>query len=169
MTSATPLNGCSTPPAYETDHCQAARAEALGGLTFVFEHHFIEDGYTPSMLASGAIAARTQRIRIGTSVLLLRCTTSAGCRIRRRSTSSRRRFDLGVGRGIASESSGFAIPAAARRAWRRRWTCCGVALRTLPQEYYLPRRTAVSRLLAADAAVARRLPAKASRSDNGLR
>ena len=36
------------------------------------EHHFLEDCYSPSMLAIGcAIAVKTKRIRIGTSVLLL--------------------------------------------------------------------------------------------------
>jgi alkanesulfonate monooxygenase SsuD/methylene tetrahydromethanopterin reductase-like flavin-dependent oxidoreductase (luciferase family) len=52
---------------------QIVRAEALGwDDVWLSEHHFIEDGYTPSMLPLAcAIAARTERIRIGTSVLLL--------------------------------------------------------------------------------------------------
>ena len=52
---------------------QIVRAEALGfDDIWLSEHHFLEDCYSPSMLAIGcAIAARTQAVDIGTSVLLL--------------------------------------------------------------------------------------------------
>jgi len=58
---------------YRAIFAQIERAEALGwDDVWLSEHHFIADGYTPSMLAlATAIAARTQRIEIGTSVLLL--------------------------------------------------------------------------------------------------
>jgi alkanesulfonate monooxygenase SsuD/methylene tetrahydromethanopterin reductase-like flavin-dependent oxidoreductase (luciferase family) len=52
---------------------QIVRAEALGwDDVWLSEHHFIADDYTPSMLPLAcAIAARTERIHVGTSVLLL--------------------------------------------------------------------------------------------------
>jgi alkanesulfonate monooxygenase SsuD/methylene tetrahydromethanopterin reductase-like flavin-dependent oxidoreductase (luciferase family) len=48
-------------------------AEALGlDEVWLTEHHFAEDGYCPALLpVAGAIAARTNRIRIGTKSLLL--------------------------------------------------------------------------------------------------
>src|SRR6266542_483889 len=75
---------------YEAILAQAARAEALGwDDVWLSEHHFIEDGYTPSMLpletmsivaASSATRSGSckgskstlvpMRIRFGTSVLL---------------------------------------------------------------------------------------------------
>ena len=52
---------------------QIAWAENLGfDSVWLTEHHFREDGYTPSPLViASAIAARTKKMRIGTNLLLL--------------------------------------------------------------------------------------------------
>ncbi|MEM4658477.1 MAG: LLM class flavin-dependent oxidoreductase [Candidatus Methanosuratincola sp.] len=48
-------------------------AEEMGfESAWLTEHHFLEDGYCPSMfVAAAAIAARTKRVRIGTAVYLM--------------------------------------------------------------------------------------------------
>ena len=82
---------------------QIVRAEALGFRScWLTEHHFCEDGYTPSPLVlASAIAARTQQMRLGTNLMLLplhdpvRVAEDAATL----SLTSGGRFDLGVGIG----------------------------------------------------------------------
>ncbi len=82
---------------------QIADAEQLGfDSVWLTEHHFCDDGYTPSPLVlAGAIGARTQKMRIGTNLMLLplhdpvrMAEDSATV-----SLATGGRFDLGVGIG----------------------------------------------------------------------
>ena len=90
------------------------RAEELGYDTvWLTEHHFSEDGYSPSLIPiASAIAARTQRIRIGTAVLLtsfhhaLRLAEDAALV----DILSNGRFDLGLGAGYGQvEFDGYGV------------------------------------------------------------
>ncbi|MEZ5498627.1 MAG: LLM class flavin-dependent oxidoreductase [Steroidobacteraceae bacterium] len=82
---------------------QIAEAERLGfDSIWMTEHHFCDDGYTPSpMVLGGAIAARTKRLRIGTNLIVLplhnpiRVAEDAATL----SLITGGRFDLGVGVG----------------------------------------------------------------------
>ena len=89
-------------------------AEALGyDHVWITEHHFIDDGYTPSVLPiAAAIARLTSRIRIGTWVLLLPLHNAV--RVAEDAATvdilSHGRFDLGVGLGYrVEEFDGFGV------------------------------------------------------------
>ena len=82
---------------------QIAEAEDLGfSSCWLTEHHFCEDGYTPSPLVlAGAIGARTRTMQLGTNLMLLplhdpvRVAEDAATL----SLVTGGRFDLGVGIG----------------------------------------------------------------------
>jgi alkanesulfonate monooxygenase SsuD/methylene tetrahydromethanopterin reductase-like flavin-dependent oxidoreductase (luciferase family) len=82
---------------------QIVEAERLGfDSVWITEHHFCDDGYTPSPMVMGAaIGARTKRMRLGTNLLVLplhnpvRIAEDAATL----SLLTGGRFDLGVGIG----------------------------------------------------------------------
>lgn len=86
---------------------QIAKAEGQGfDSVWLTEHHFCEDGYTPSPLVlAAAIGARTSRMRIGTNLMILplhnpvRIAEDAATL----SLLTGGRFDLGVGIGYRAD------------------------------------------------------------------
>ncbi len=93
---------------------QIAFAEGLGyDDVWLTEHHFCEDGHAPSILPlAAAVAVRTERVRIGTGVLLLPLHDAVrvaedGATI---DILSNGRFELGVGVGYRpQEFAGLGI------------------------------------------------------------
>jgi len=92
---------------YSASLDQIAEAEALGfDSVWLTEHHFCDDGYTPSPLViAAAIGARTKRMRIGTNLMILplhnpvRIAEDAATL----SLLTGGRFDLGVGIGYRAD------------------------------------------------------------------
>ncbi|MFT7654039.1 MAG: alkanesulfonate monooxygenase SsuD [Limisphaerales bacterium] len=88
---------------YASTLSQISEAENLGfNSVWLTEHHFCEDGYTPSPLVlAAAIGAATQNMRIGTNLMLLplhdpiRLAEDAATL----SLTTNGRFDLGLGIG----------------------------------------------------------------------
>jgi alkanesulfonate monooxygenase SsuD/methylene tetrahydromethanopterin reductase-like flavin-dependent oxidoreductase (luciferase family) len=103
------------PQFYAEQLRQTQVAEALGYDTiWLTEHHFAEDGYSPSLLPiAGAIAGMTSRVRIGTFLLLLPLHNAV--RVAEDAATvdiiANGRFDLGLGQGYSpSEFEGYGIP-----------------------------------------------------------
>src|SRR5271156_2308898 len=120
---------------YDAQLRQIAKSEELGYDTaWLTEHHFLEDGYSPSLLPiAAAVGARTERIRIGTFVILLPLHNAL--RVAEDAATvdiiSKGRLDLGLGQGYRIEEfEGFDIPRKERGARlqegaeviRRAWT-----------------------------------------------
>jgi alkanesulfonate monooxygenase SsuD/methylene tetrahydromethanopterin reductase-like flavin-dependent oxidoreductase (luciferase family) len=99
----------------------AALAEKLGfGHVWATEHHFADDEWAPSLLPIlAAIAARTERIRIGTFIMILPLHNPI--RVAEDATTldiiSGGRFDLGAGPGgvAARDFATFGVPFKQRR------------------------------------------------------
>lgn len=123
------------PELYREQIDQIVKAEELGYDTiWLTEHHFDQDGWSPALLPLAAgIATRTQRIRIGTFILVL--PFQHALRVAEDAATvdilSNGRFDLGVGKGYrVNEFSSFGLPREQRNAMleegleviRRAWT-----------------------------------------------
>jgi alkanesulfonate monooxygenase SsuD/methylene tetrahydromethanopterin reductase-like flavin-dependent oxidoreductase (luciferase family) len=116
MTSEIHPNGASPP----TGSMEKFLIRSRGARTTVFddvwlsEHHFIEDGYLPSILpVAAAIAARTKRIRIASGVLLMPFHNPVRLAedIAVVDAISGGRFEFGVGVGFKQEEfEGFGVP-----------------------------------------------------------
>ena len=104
---------------YRDEIALAEYAEELGYDTvWLTEHHFADDGYSPSLVTiAGAIAARTERVRIGFNLLLLPLHDAVRLAedLAALDVISNGRIDVGVGQGYAPhEFAGFGIDLADR-------------------------------------------------------
>jgi alkanesulfonate monooxygenase SsuD/methylene tetrahydromethanopterin reductase-like flavin-dependent oxidoreductase (luciferase family) len=100
------------------------QAEAAGiDYIWLSEHHFVDDGYCPSVMpVAAAVATRTTRIRIGTKVMLLPFHDPVRLAedVAVVDVLSGGRLELGLAAGYRrAEFDGFAIPRAERGARMR--------------------------------------------------
>jgi alkanesulfonate monooxygenase SsuD/methylene tetrahydromethanopterin reductase-like flavin-dependent oxidoreductase (luciferase family) len=114
-----PDSPLSTAALYERVLSQVRLADQLGyDLVWFTEHHFVADGYLPSVVAAaGAVAAVTERVRISTDIALLpfyhplRLAEDLAVL----DNISGGRIELGVGMGYAPhEFAAFGIPVSQR-------------------------------------------------------
>ncbi len=94
-------------------------AEELGYDTiWLTEHHFAEDGYSPSIITiAAAVAAQTSRVRIGFNLLLLPLhhAVQVAEDLATLDVLSNGRIDVGLGQGYAvHEFAGYGIPRSER-------------------------------------------------------
>jgi alkanesulfonate monooxygenase SsuD/methylene tetrahydromethanopterin reductase-like flavin-dependent oxidoreductase (luciferase family) len=106
---------------YENELDLCAYCEEVGlDHVWLTEHHFVDDGYSPSLMAIAAnIAARTKKIRIGTFVLLmpLHDPVMVAEDAATVDVMSSGRFDLGMGLGYRpGEFTGLGISSKERGA-----------------------------------------------------
>ena len=99
---------------YRDDLALAAHTETLGlDHVWLTEHHFVDDGYSPSLMPiATALAMQTSKIRIGTFVLLLplHATVRLAEDVATADVISNGRIDLGVGLGYrVGEFAGMGI------------------------------------------------------------
>lgn len=99
---------------YRDDLALAVDCEALGyDHVWLTEHHFVDDGYSPSLLPiASAIAMQTRRVRIGTFVLLLPLhnTVRLAEDVATTDIIAAGRLDLGVGLGYrVGEFAGMGV------------------------------------------------------------
>jgi len=102
------------PDVYRDELALIEHAEVLGYDTiWLTEHHFADDGYSPSIIPlAAAIAARTERVRIGFNLLLLPLHNAIRVAedIAALDVLSNGRIDVGLGQGYARhEFDGYGI------------------------------------------------------------
>jgi alkanesulfonate monooxygenase SsuD/methylene tetrahydromethanopterin reductase-like flavin-dependent oxidoreductase (luciferase family) len=98
-----PFNRRPWTEVYRNELDLIVESERLGyGHAWLTEHHFADDGYSPSLMTiAGAAVARTTKIRIGTFVILLPLhdPLTVAEDAATADIISNGRFDLGVGQG----------------------------------------------------------------------
>ncbi|MEM7095341.1 MAG: LLM class flavin-dependent oxidoreductase [Actinomycetota bacterium] len=111
----TPDGALTMTEVYDATIAQSELADQLGfDHVWFTEHHFLEDGYLPAFQPlAGAIAARTERIRISTDIALLPLyhPIRLAEELAILDHISHGRIDLGIGMGyVPKEFEAFGVP-----------------------------------------------------------